>query len=79
MLQMICTPPVPTANMNSQSVAASDAFPAVTFVIPPSSVSLRLKIASTIGSRAQLADMPKLHELIESQVRDLFIYLFIIL
>ena len=41
----------------------------MTITIPPSSISLHLKMTSTIGSRAQLADVPKLHELIETQVR----------
>ena len=52
-----------------QPPVTSQEFPALTISIPPSSISLHLKINSTMGSRAQLADVPKLHELIEAQVR----------
>ena len=52
-----------------QPPVTSQEFPALTISIPPSSISLHLKMTSTMGSRAQLADVPKLHELIETQVR----------
>ena len=52
-----------------QQPVTSEEFPALTISIPPSSISLHLKMTSTMGSRAQLADVPKLHELIETQVR----------
>jgi len=65
---MSFTPPIPVATSKSLPVE-SDAFPALTLAIPPSSISLSLKITSTMGSRAQLADVPKLHELIENQVK----------
>ncbi|THH12685.1 hypothetical protein EW146_g7462 [Bondarzewia mesenterica] len=51
------TPPSPTSPA-----------PTLTISIPPS-FSLDLKTTSLMGSRAKLADVPKLHELIEHQVR----------
>ncbi|KAI0048354.1 hypothetical protein FA95DRAFT_1517591 [Auriscalpium vulgare] len=42
--------------------------PALTVSIPPS-FTLDLKTTSLLGSRAKLADVPKLHELIEHQLR----------
>ncbi|EIN13499.1 hypothetical protein PUNSTDRAFT_129178 [Punctularia strigosozonata HHB-11173 SS5] len=39
--------------------------------IPPDGFTLNIKTTSLIGSRAKLADVPKLHELIEHQIRRL--------
>lgn len=38
----------------------------------PSDFTLNLKTTSLMGSRAMLKDVPKLHELIENQVRRVF-------
>ncbi|KAI0068263.1 hypothetical protein BV25DRAFT_1834508 [Artomyces pyxidatus] len=54
---IILTPPVP-----------SSPAPAINISIPPS-FTLDLKTTSLLGSRAKLADVPKLHELIETQLR----------
>jgi len=42
--------------------------PALTFTMLPN-FTLDLKSTSLLGSRAKLADVPKLHELIDSQIR----------
>lgn len=42
--------------------------PVLTLAIPPD-FTLDLKTTSLMGSRAKLADVPKLHELIQHQVR----------
>jgi len=51
------TPPSPTSQV-----------PTLTIAIPPE-FTLDLKTTSLMGSRAKLADVPKLHELIQHQVR----------
>lgn len=55
--QIIITPPSPISPV-----------PVLTIVIPPD-FTLDLKTTSLMGSRAKLADVPKLHELIQHQVR----------
>jgi maintenance of morphology protein 1 len=55
--QVILTPPSPTSPV-----------PTLTIAIPPE-FTLDLKTTSLMGSRAKLADVPKLHELIQHQVR----------
>jgi maintenance of morphology protein 1 len=54
---IILTPPSPTSPV-----------PVLTIAIPPD-FTLDLKTTSLMGSRAKLADVPKLHELIQHQVR----------
>jgi maintenance of morphology protein 1 len=66
--QIVFTPPKPTTS-TKQPPVTSEEFPALMISIPPSSILLHLKMTSTMGSRAQLADVPKLHELIETQVK----------
>jgi maintenance of morphology protein 1 len=56
-LQITLTPPSPTSPT-----------PVLTIAIPPE-FTLDLKTTSLMGSRAKLADVPKLHELIQHQVR----------
>lgn len=68
--KILFTPPKPTTSTKQPPVTSQE-FPALTISIPPSSISLNLKMTSTMGSRAQLADVPKLHELIETQVKKL--------
>ncbi|KAF9778184.1 maintenance of mitochondrial morphology protein 1 [Thelephora terrestris] len=68
--KIVFTPPKPTTS-TKQPPVTSEEFPALMISIPPSSISLHLKMTSTMGSRAQLADVPKLHELIETQVKKL--------
>jgi len=68
--KIVFTPPKPTTSTKQPPVTSQE-FPALTVSIPPSSISLHLKMTSTMGSRAQLADVPKLHELIETQVKKL--------
>lgn len=46
--------------------------PALTFSLHPS-FSLELNTSSLMGSRAKLADVPKLHEMIQSQVRKMLL------
>ncbi|TFY72893.1 hypothetical protein EVG20_g118 [Dentipellis fragilis] len=55
--RVVLTPPSPTSPA-----------PAVTISIPPT-FTLDLETKSLLGSRAILADVPKLHELVEHQVR----------
>lgn len=57
--QIIITPPSPTSPT-----------PVVTLTIPPE-FTLDLSTTSDVGSRAKLANVPKLHELIQHQVRRL--------
>ncbi|KAH7883733.1 hypothetical protein F5I97DRAFT_1578278 [Phlebopus sp. FC_14] len=45
--------------------------PALTISLPPEFI-LRLETTSLMGSRAMLKDVPKLHELVEHQVRRVF-------
>lgn len=68
--KIVFTPPKPTTSAKQPPVTSQE-FPALTITMPPSSISLNLKMTSTMGSRAQLADVPKLHELIETQVKKL--------
>ncbi|KAF9651396.1 hypothetical protein BDM02DRAFT_3110846 [Thelephora ganbajun] len=68
--KIIFTPPKPMTSTRQPPVTSQE-FPALTISIPPSSISLHLKMTSTMGSRAQLADVPKLHELIETRVKKL--------
>ena len=42
--------------------------PSVTFTLPPD-FTLDIHTNSLLGSRAKLADVPKVHEMIESQIR----------
>ena len=42
--------------------------PILTVSLPPT-FTLELKITSLMGSRAKLADVPKLHEMIQARVR----------
>lgn len=56
-MQIIIIPPVPGSHA-----------PSLTIRIPPTS-TLNLTSTSLLGSRAKLADVPKLHELIEYQIR----------
>jgi hypothetical protein len=51
-----------------QLLITSEESPVFTVDIPPSSISLHLKMNTTIGSLPQLANIQKLHELIETQV-----------
>ena len=46
--------------------------PALTFSFRPS-FTLELKTSSLMGSRAKLADVPKLHEMIQAQVRKMLL------
>lgn len=55
--QIVLTPPRPTSHI-----------PALTFALAPS-FTLDLRISSLLGSRAKLADVPKLHDMIESQIK----------
>jgi maintenance of mitochondrial morphology protein 1 len=55
--QVLITPPTPTSPA-----------PVLTFTMLPD-FRLDLKSTSLLGSRAKLADVPKLHELIDSQIR----------
>jgi maintenance of morphology protein 1 len=55
--QIVVTPPTATAPA-----------PTLTLTIPPT-FTLELKTTSLMGSRAKLADVPKLHDLIQSQLR----------
>lgn len=61
MSQVLLEPPSPRAE-----------HPTITFTLPssPSDFVLNLKTTSLMGSRAKLADVPKLHELIVNQVRS---------
>lgn len=54
--QILLTPPRPTSN------------PQLTLALPPQ-FTLDLHISSLLGSRAKLADVPKLHEMIESYIK----------
>ena len=56
-LQVVITPP-----------SHSSPTPALSFTMLPN-FTLDLKSTSLVGSRAKLADVPKLHELIDSQIR----------
>jgi maintenance of morphology protein 1 len=56
-LQVVITPP-----------SYSSPIPALTLTMLPE-FTLDLKSTSLLGSRAKLADVPKLHELIDSQLR----------
>lgn len=56
-LQVVITPPSRTSPV-----------PALTLTMLPD-FTLDLKSTSLLGSRAKLADVPKLHELINSQLR----------
>lgn len=56
-LQVVITPP-----------SHSSPTPELTFTMLPN-FTLDLKSTSLLGSRAKLADVPKLHELIDSQIR----------
>jgi len=56
-LQVVVTPP-----------SRSSPVPALTLTMLPN-FTLDLKSTSLLGSRAKLADVPKLHELIDSQLR----------
>lgn len=58
-LQMNILPPLPTASA-----------PVLTFSIAPDFI-LDLTTTSLMGSRAKLANVPKLHELIQHQVRTI--------
>jgi maintenance of morphology protein 1 len=55
--QAVITPPSP-----------SSLAPALTLAVLPN-FTLELQSRSLLGSRAKLADVPKLHELIDSQIR----------
>jgi len=68
--KIIFTPPKPTAGAR-QPPATPENFPMFTISIPPSSISLHLKMTSTMGSRAQLADVPKLHKLIATRIKKI--------
>jgi len=57
--KIILTLPQPTSSM-----------PTLTFALAPT-FNLELNIGSLLGSRAKLADVPKLHDMIESQVKKL--------
>ncbi|KAI6132697.1 maintenance of mitochondrial morphology protein 1 [Pisolithus croceorrhizus] len=50
----------------------ADAIPALSISLPPD-FTLRLKTTSLMGSRAMLKDVPKLHDLIENQVRRVLV------
>lgn len=56
-MQVVITPPLLTSPV-----------PALTLTMLPN-FTLDLKSTSLLGSRAKLADVPKLHELIDSQLR----------
>lgn len=56
-LKIILEPPTP-----------SSPTPTLTITVPPTFI-LDLKTTSLMGSRAKLADLPKLHEMIQHQVR----------
>jgi maintenance of morphology protein 1 len=53
----VITPPAPGAHA-----------PSLTLHVPPT-FTLELKTTSLLGSRAKLADVPKLHGLIQAQLR----------
>lgn len=55
--QAVITPPSP-----------SSPAPALTLAVLPN-FTLELQSRSLLGSRAKLADVPKLHELIDNQIR----------
>jgi len=55
--QIVLTPPSPAS-------------PTLTFALAPS-FTLELHINSLLGSRAKLADVPKLHDMIESQIKKI--------
>ncbi|KAI6136769.1 hypothetical protein F5141DRAFT_1076555 [Pisolithus sp. B1] len=50
----------------------ADAMPVLSISLPPD-FTLRLKTTSLMGSRAMLKDVPKLHDLIENQVRRVLV------
>jgi maintenance of morphology protein 1 len=60
-LQVVITPPSRTSPV-----------PAITLTMLPN-FTLDLKSTSLLGSRAKLADVPKLHELIDSQLRSVLV------
>ncbi|KAF9778153.1 hypothetical protein BJ322DRAFT_1093309 [Thelephora terrestris] len=69
--KLVFTPPKPTTGIVKQLPITSEESPVFTINIPPSSISLHLKMNTTIGLLPQLANIQKLHELIETQVKKL--------